>query len=106
MMAPKYRNRKIEVDGFVFDSQKEARRWSELSLLQRAGKISQLERQVRIPMTVNGHKVCALVADFRYVENGETVVEDTKSAITRKLPAYRIKAKLLKACHGIEIRES
>lgn len=102
----KYGNTKIVVEGFKFDSLKEAKRWGELKLLERAGQIASLERQVRIKMIVNGALVCTWVPDFRYVENGETVVEDVKSPITRKEPVYRIKVKLAKALHGIEVRET
>lgn len=105
----KYKNRKLTIDGEVFDSQKEARRYEELALLQRAGQISDLKRQVRyelIPAQRIGGKVvekpCAYIADFVYTENGETVVEDTKGFRTRD---YRIKKKLLLYVHGIRIKE-
>lgn len=106
MKPPKFRNRKTEVDGLSFDSAKEARRWSELCLLQRAGQISDLARQVRMPLVVNGQLVCTFIPDATYVENGRQVIEDTKSPITRKHPVYRIKVKLLKALTGAEVRET
>lgn len=89
-----------------FDSRKEASRWAELVLLERAGLISELRRQVRIPVVVNGKRVCVYVADATYTEAGQLVVEDTKSTITRRHPVYRLKRKLLKAAMGIEIRET
>lgn len=93
-------------DGIVFDSKKEMRRYLELQLLLRAGEIRYLELQPRYEMVVEGHKICSYLADFRYVDAaGTTVVEDVKSAATRKLPVYRIKVKLLRALHGIEVRE-
>ena len=105
----KYRNRKLAIDGEVFDSQKEARRYRELALLQRAGQISGLKRQVRyelIPTQRIGGKVveksCAYIADFVYTENGETVVEDTKGFRTKD---YIIKRKLMLHVHGIRIKE-
>ena len=98
------------IDGEVFDSQKEARRYRELALLERAGQISDLKRQVRyelIPTQRIGGKVvekpCVYIADFVYTENGETVVEDTKGFRTKE---YRIKKKLLLYVHGIQIRET
>lgn len=106
MRTPKFRNRKITVDGITFDSQKEAGRWSELRLLERSGRISNLSRQVRLPLVVNGELVCTFVPDFSYVEDGEELFEDVKSPITRKLPAYRIKVKLLKAITGSVVRET
>ena len=102
----KFLNRKVTVDGLSFDSQKEARRWGELSLLQRAGQISDLSRQVRLPLRVNDQLICTFVPDFTYFENGRQVIEDTKSPITRKHPVYRIKVKLLKALTGAEVRET
>ena len=105
----KYKNRKLAIDGEVFDSQKEARRYRELALLQRAGQISDLKRQVRyelIPTQRIGGKVveksCAYIADFVYTENGETVVEDTKGFRTKD---YIIKRKLMLYVHGIRIKE-
>ena len=100
----KYHARKTEVDGYVFDSRAEARRWSELKLLEDAGEISVLERQIPFEVQVNGQHICKYYADFVYIENGERVVEDVKSAPTRT-PEYRLKKKLVEAIHGIKIRE-
>jgi hypothetical protein len=101
----KYRNKRCEVDGITFDSQREAARWLELKALESAGAIAALRRQVRIPIVVNGVRVCVYVADFTYVERGRRVIEDVKSSFTRKLPVYRLKKKLVKAACGIEIIE-
>jgi len=107
----KYGNRKITVDGITFDSQKEAVRYQELLLLQRAGQIFNLQRQVPfvlIPKQERNGKVVerAVVykADFVYTENGEDVVEDVKSEAT-KTKEYIIKRKLLLWQFGIRIRE-
>jgi hypothetical protein len=100
----KYRNRKCEVDGIAFDSRKEAARWVELLALESAGAIQALRRQVRIPLVVNGVRVAVYVADFVYVAGGRRVIEDVKSAFTRKLPVYRLKKKIL-AAQGVEITE-
>lgn len=102
---PKYANRKVEVDGIKFDSTKEAARYSQLRLLERAGHISGLEVHPKFPFVVNGHRVGSYSADFRYRQHGEVVVEDVKSPVTRKLPLYRFKIKLLKALHGVEVSE-
>ena len=101
----KYRNTKVAVDGATFDSRKEAARWVELRALESAGVVAALRRQVRIPIVVSGSKVCSYVADFVYIQAGRRVVEDVKSAFTRKLPVYRLKKKLIKAACGIEIQE-
>lgn len=85
-----------------FDSKKEERRWNELCLLQKAGKISDLEKQKRFDIVVNGHKICFYKADFVYQENGKQVTEDAKGM---KTPVYNLKKKLLFATHGIVIRE-
>jgi hypothetical protein len=94
----KYGNRKVEIDGYTFDSQKEARRYQELKLLQLSGEITGLELQpsfILIPSyTYQGRKVRKMEyrADFAYLENGKRVVEDVKGMKTEK---YRIKKKLL-----------
>jgi len=51
-------------------------------------------------------KICRYVADFGYIENGAVVIEDVKSKITKGLPVYRLKKKLMKALYGIDIRET
>lgn len=124
MMGSKYHNRKTRVsNGRIADSRKEARRYEELLLLQRAGKISNLRTQVPyelIPAQYetyerygkNGNRLkdgiklveraVVYVADFVYVEDGKTIVEDTKGVRT---PDYIIKRKLMLHIHGIRIRE-
>ena len=101
----KYRNEPTVVDGVRFDSRKEAARWCELRLLERAGAIADLARQVRFVLEVGGVRVGVYVADFQYREGGERVVEDVKSEGTRT-QVYRLKKRLMLACHGIEIRET
>ena len=124
----KYGAQKIKIDGIVFDSRKEAYRYGELKLLQRAGKIQNLELQkefVLIPTywetVLTGEyykrgekkglpktkKICieqgvSYIADFCYIENGRTVVEDTKGFKTKD---YIIKRKLMLHVHGIKIKE-
>lgn len=101
----KYGNRQTFVDGLRFDSAKEASRWQELKLLEKAGEIVELERQVRFELRVNRQEVCAYVADFTYRPNigRSLIVEDVKGHKTRE---YVIKKKLMKAIHGIEIKET
>ena len=102
----KYRNKPTTVNGITFSSLKEANRYAELVLLERSGVIQNLRRQVRFPLSVNGQLICTYVADATYTENGHEIVEDTKSPVTRKLPVYRLKAKLMRAIHGVAIRET
>lgn len=90
------------VDGIVFASKREAVRYCELKLIARCGQIQDLELQPEWKIVINGQLVCKYVADFRYVENGETVVEDAKGMAT---PVYKLKKKLMRAVHGITIKE-
>ena len=101
----KYNNTKIRVDGRLFDSKAEAARWQELSLLERAGEITELERQVEYELIPKqkGERAVKYIADFRYVDHeGKTVVEDTKGV---KTPVWIIKRKLMLRVHGIRVRE-
>lgn len=102
----KYNAKKTVVDGIKFDSKREARRYQELRLLERAGAIARLELQVKYTLTVNGQKIGRYTADFVYFENGQRVVEDVKSPATKKARDYVLRKKLLRAIHGIEIRET
>lgn len=116
----KYKNKKVVIDGLVFDSKREAKRYGELLLLEKVGAITNLQRQVkyvlipaqREPDTVGARggihkgklieKECAYFADFVYQQDGETVVEDTKGMRTTD---YVIKRKLMLYRHGIRITE-
>lgn len=106
----KFHARKVTVNGIKFDSKKEANRYCELKLLQRAGKIQNLQRQVRyllIPAQYDeeGKKIesyCNYIADFVYKENGKLVVEDVKGVRTKE---YIIKRKLMLSVYGIRIKE-
>lgn len=109
MKPPKYRNKKTVVDGINFDSRAESRRYAELKLLERAGKIASLEVHPVFPLVVDGVKVGKYISDFAYFEksgNAHTkkVVEDVKSKPTMT-PVYRLKKRLLKALYGIDIKE-
>lgn len=105
MRRNKHNAVKVELDGYTFDSKKEAARYCDLVLLERAGEIKHLAVHFPYSITVNGVHVCNYEADFTYEQGGKTVVEDVKSEWTRTLPVYRIKRKLMLACHGIEIAE-
>ena len=95
----KYFARPTIVDGIKFASAKEARRYGELKLLQMAGKISQLELQPRYKLVIE----VTYVADFRYVEKGETIIEDVKGCLPRE---YKLKRKAMLEQHGVTIRET
>lgn len=113
---PKYRNEKTTrttESGAIlhFDSQKEARRYDHLILLERAGEISDLRLQVDFTLQeaytdTAGQRIRAIryKADFTYWERDVFVVEDVKSKPTRTRE-YIMKRKMLKDRHGIDITE-
>lgn len=122
----KYYNVKTKTtDGLIFDSTREARRWEQLLLMQKAGQIKDIQRQVEyelIPAQYESYeryskkgkrlkdgvhlieREVKYIADFVYtkVETGETIVEDAKGVRTKD---YTIKRKLMLAVHGIRIKE-
>lgn len=99
----KYRNIRTEIDGIRFDSRAEAVRYQELKLLEKAGKIRQLELQPKFVCYVNGEKVCTYRADFAYFTDLGRVVEDVKGVRT---PVYKLKKKLVEALYpGVKIKE-
>lgn len=126
MSKNKYHNKRMTTsDGIRHDSIKEGRRWNELKILERAGEIRDLKRQVKfvlIPAQYesyqriskhgkplkDGRKLIerelSYIADFVYVnvETGETVVEDTKGVRTKE---YVIKRKLMLWIHKVKITE-
>lgn len=113
--ASKYKNTKVKLDGKTFDSQKEADRYQALKLKMQSGQITDLKHHVPFELMPSvkfeneKRKKPALryIADFVYtdVKTGLQVVEDVKSAITRKLAAYRQKKHLMMSVHNIEIQE-
>lgn len=99
----KYRNVRTELDGYKFDSKREAGRYAELKILARAGLARDLAVHPVYPIEVNGFPICKYEADFFYRdERGLPHVEDVKGVRT---DVYRIKKKLVKALLGIEIQE-
>jgi len=99
----KYRNSRTFFDGIKFASRKEARVYGWLKLRERQRDISELRLQVPYALQVNGEIICTYRADFVYLDrNGKEVVADAKGYRTRE---YLMKRKLMKAIHGIEIRE-
>lgn len=101
---PRVRNaQRTTVDGVTFDSKREAERWQQLRLQERAGAISNLRRQVPFALVVNRMLICQYFGDFVYERDGREVVEDAKGMRTE---TYRLKKKLMLAIYGIEIEES
>jgi hypothetical protein len=104
----KYRNKKVVIDGIKFDSAKEGVRYTELKILLKAGLITDLELQPvfeiqpsykRLGKTIRAIKY---LADFRYIENGKTVVEDVKGF---KTDIYKLKKKLVEYKYDVIINE-
>ena len=121
----KYGNKKAVVDGISFDSKKEAQRYTELKILEKAGKITglQLQREFELIPAQREHtneiyekgpnkgrfkpgklleRKCSYIADFVYWDGFEMVVEDTKGMRTKE---YIIKRKLMLYKYGIKIKE-
>lgn len=111
LMPSKYRARKTVVDGITFDSKREAKRYQELKLLERAGAIRDLKRQVRYELIpafdVDGkhYRPTSYVADFVYTDckTGTEVVEDVKGVRT---DVYRLKSKMFAHKFGVVILET
>ena len=121
MAYRKYRNKRVEYEGIVFDSLKEKRRYYQLQLLEKDGIISDLRLQVPfelIPAIYEDEVVqlktktkikkklvqrsTTYVADFVYLQDGKMIVEDTKGFRTKE---YELKKKMMRAFLGIEIKE-
>lgn len=108
----KYLNKRTKLDGINFDSEKEAGRYADLMTMQKAGIISNLERQKPFELQPAfydskgiKHQPIRYVADFVYTdEQGKQVIEDVKSEGTRKNQLYRMKKKMM-LYHGWEIKE-
>lgn len=107
----KYGNEKATVDGLVFDSKKEARRYSELRLMERAGLIKNLVCQKRYELTppmdgkIRHYRPHFYVADFWYLDKeGHQHIEDVKSKAT-KTKEYCLKRALVFQIYGSEIEE-
>ena len=99
----KFGAKKTVVDGITFDSQREAKRYSELKLLQRAGQISHLELQPAFKLSVGDRPVrfasgrqAVYRADFAYWDGKKRVVEDAKGFRTAE---YKLKRAIVEAMH-------
>ena len=97
---------KTEIDGIMFDSKHEAKRYQELRLLEQAGEITNLRLQVPfelIPKSKHGMPI-RYIADFTYNDqSGQLIVEDAKGV---KTPVYRLKRRIMAEIYNIEIKET
>ena len=109
----KFNATKIEKDGMKFDSVKEYKRYIELTAQMQRGEISELQCQIKFELApkvkIAGEKrakpALRYFADFTYMSNGKLIVEDVKSAVTRKLASFRNKKHLMKSVYDIDISE-
>lgn len=109
----KYRNKPCTVGGEKYRSQREAKRHQDLLLMQKAGRIAGLTREVAFALAPavkilgedRARPALRYVADFVYsdVRSGTVVVEDAKGMQT---PVYRLKKHLMKTVHGIDVVEA
>lgn len=103
MKRLKFGNKKTLYDGIMFDSKKEAARYAELKLLERAEQIHSLELQTKFPIEIKGKKCFTYKTDFTYITvKGDFVIEDVKGFLT---PMYKLKKKCVEAYYGIKIKE-
>ena len=105
----KYGAKKTVVGDIKFDSKKEANRWIELQLLERAGEISGLQRQVKIdlmgqhgPLLTRTGRKMRFTIDFAYTEKGAVIHEDVKGYATRD---YEVRVAVARAM-GLEVKET
>lgn len=98
----KYNAQKVNFEGEVFDSAKELRRYQELQFLQVVQAISHLRRQVEYelqPAIIDGNgkkqRAITYTADFVYVRDGKTIIEDVKSSATAKSESFRVRWRML-----------
>lgn len=103
----KFGNTKVTRGGEVYHSKREADRHGQLRLLEGVGRIRNLRRQVKYRLEVNRVLICTYTADYVYDETTPQgwveIVEDVKGYPNDRWP---MKKKLMRACHGIEVRET
>lgn len=104
----KYKNKKVQIDMYVFDSIAESRRYKELALLEKAGEIENLQLQPKFLLQEsfkkNGktYRKIEYIADFMYEEKGQVIIEDVKGKETE---VFKLKHKLFeKKYPGLELR--
>ena len=103
--SSKFGAKKTMVDGITFDSKWESERYGQLKAMERGGIVTDLELQVKYDIVINDIKICKYIADFVYKEESpdgkiKEIVEDAKGFET---PEFKLKKKLMKAVHNIDI---
>jgi len=97
----KYGNKKVQADGYTFDSKAEAKRYSELKLWQVSQAINTLEVHPEFVISIERTRVCKTIMDFAYYRDGQLVVEDVKG---KDNDLSRLKRKLVEAQYGIKVQ--
>lgn len=107
----KFGNRKTAVDGVLFDSAKEARRYQELRILERAGEISNLERQPKFKLAIGDRPIlirsdrypngrqASVKFDFAYFDGTHRVIEDVKGGKATRTEAYALRKAVVEAMY-------
>ena len=103
--SSKFGAKKTIVDGITFDSKWESERYGQLKAMERGGIVTDLKLQVKYDIVINDIKICKYIADFVCKEESpdgkiKEIVEDAKGFET---PEFKLKKKLMKAVHGIDI---
>jgi len=98
------RAKPVYLNGELYDSTTEFHRFLQLQQRLNKGEISDLRKQVTYSLDVEGEHIADYIADFVYTENGQTIVEDTKSLYTSKNPVFQIKRKLMHAIYKVRVR--
>lgn len=105
----KYGAKKTEYNGDIYDSKKEASYAYKLDILRKAkgndkgnDKVLDVERQVKFSIDVNDIHICNYILDFKVTYPDRVVHYDVKGMLT---PVYKLKKRLMKACHDIDIIE-
>lgn len=102
----KYRAKKTEYNGEIYDSKAEARFAATLELMKKAkgdAKMVAIQRQYVFQIELNGKKICKYIADFACTfADGRQLFYDVKGFAT---PVYKLKKKLVEAQYGIQIIE-
>lgn len=104
IMPSKMGNKFVVIDGIKFRSRKEAGYYCRLKLRVKAGLVTRFERQVRLPVFVNGIKILTYFCDFvEYLSDGSVHYVDVKGFRT---DVYKIKKRAVEAYYSIKIIEA
>jgi hypothetical protein len=103
-MAYKKKNKygaiKTKVNGKTCDSMLEARHYNNLLLAEKQGSISELKFHPRYPIIINDIKICDVVLDFEYIQDGQKKYVDSKGVYTSE---SKLRHKILQALYNITV---